>query len=161
MAASESQPRPADAAYTEVASILEAIPTEPSHLQAALAAIDKHVCTLPEDDLPQFSRQVVSYLFDAMGFIPQCNLTPVEKDKWSKVLLLLNIPMPRFGSQVSTDMFAGSQEISSNSFMSSDSAATSKREDYITWDDYFVAVSFLSAMRSKGMDSATACIAPF
>ncbi len=41
-------------------------------------------------------------------------------------------------------------EEKSSSFMSSDSTATTKRQDYISWDDYFVAVSFLSAMRSKG-----------
>ena len=27
----------------------------------------------------------------------------------------------------------------------------SKRQDYINWDDYFMALSILSAMRSKGM----------
>ena len=49
-------------------------------------------------------------------------------------------------------------EMSGSSFMSSDAAATSKRDDYITWDDYFVAVSFLSAMRSKGQCCYPRCV---
>lgn len=32
---------------------------------------------------------------------------------------------------------------------SSSSTAVKKREDYISWDDYFMGVAFLSAMRSK------------
>ena len=28
---------------------------------------------------------------------------------------------------------------------------TTKRQDYISWDDYFMAVAFLSSMRSKGI----------
>lgn len=28
-------------------------------------------------------------------------------------------------------------------------AGTSKRTDYLVWDDYFMSVAFLSAMRSK------------
>ena len=34
-----------------------------------------------------------------------------------------------------------------------ESGNTTKRQDYLEWDDYFMAVSFLSAMRSK--DPAT------
>ncbi len=36
---------------------------------------------------------------------------------------------------------------------------TSKREDYLSWDDYFMAVAFLSAQRSKDPSTQVgACI---
>jgi hypothetical protein len=34
---------------------------------------------------------------------------------------------------------------------SSNSQRVTKREDYLSWDDYFMSVAFLSAMRSKGI----------
>lgn len=43
--------------------------------------------------------------------------------------------------------------------ISSDPTASVKREDYISWDDYFTAIAFLSAMRSKDPSTQVgACI---
>uniref|UniRef100_A0A674ARN1 Deoxycytidylate deaminase n=1 Tax=Salmo trutta TaxID=8032 RepID=A0A674ARN1_SALTR len=46
-----------------------------------------------------------------------------------------------------------------NGTPASDSAQTKKREDYLEWPDYFMAVAFLSAQRSKDPSSQVgACI---
>ncbi|KAJ0403024.1 hypothetical protein P43SY_009565 [Pythium insidiosum] len=48
---------------------------------------------------------------------------------------------------------------SRQSIASTDSATVTKRQDYISWDDYFMSVAFLSAMRSKDPSTQVgACI---
>ncbi|KAG1696292.1 hypothetical protein DVH05_018839 [Phytophthora capsici] len=66
----------------------------------------------------------------------------------------------RNGEVTSNDFVSGNTEQSTvNAQQSTASSTVQKRSDYLSWDDYFMSVAFLSAMRSKDPSTQVgACI---